>query len=353
MTLDVALGRVGIVMLSAVGDAVHVLPVVTALKRHRPRCRITWVLQPGPATLVRGHPAVDDIVLFDRKRGRRAVLDARRELAARPFDVVLDLQTYFKAGVLTGMTRAPVKLGYDRARAKDLNWLFTTHRIPPRPTAHMQDEYLEFLEHLGVPHEPVEWELGPWPLEREWQRDFASRFDRPIAALVIGSSKPDKDWIPERWAELCDALHEEHGLQAVLVGGRSPREAETERIIMERARHAPHSALDSGLRRLVSILDASALVVSLDTGPLHMSVALDRPVVSLIGYTDPRRTGPYRKYHDLVVDAFHEPGEAGPISRATRAGRMERIAVRDVLERVERWRERYAPAALSRTPRKS
>src|SRR5699024_10684298 len=127
------------------------LPVVTALKRHHPACRITWVLQPGPAALVRGHPLVDDIVLFDRKRGRRAFADARRELATRPFDVVLDLQTYFKAGVLTGMTRSPVKLGYDRARARDLNWLFTTHRIPPRPTAHMQDEYLEFVEHLGVP----------------------------------------------------------------------------------------------------------------------------------------------------------------------------------------------------------
>ncbi|HEU4564735.1 MAG TPA: glycosyltransferase family 9 protein [Gemmatimonadaceae bacterium] len=342
---DVRLDRIGIVMMSAIGDAVHVLPVVTALKRHRPTSRITWVLQPGPAALVRGHPDVDEIVVFDRKRGRRAFLDVREALRERPLDLVLALQTYFKAGLVTSFARAPVKLGFDRARSRDLSWLFSTHRIPSRPTAHMQDEYFEFLEYLGVPHEPVEWKLGPWPQERDAQRALLARFDRPLAALVVGSSKPEKDWPAERWAAVADALYADHGLQPVLVGGRSPREAEMERVIMERARHRPVSLLDSGLRPLVGILDAAALVVSLDTGPLHMAVALDRPVVSLVGYTDPRRTGPYRRFQDLAIDAFHDPGEDGPISRATRTGRMARISVRDVLERVELWSARYrAPA---------
>ena len=332
-------------MLSAVGDAVHVLPVVSALKRLRPPSHSTWILQPGPAALVRGHPAVDEILIFDRARGNAAFRDARRALAERPFDVVLDLQTYFKAGLLTRLTRSPVKLGYDRARSKDLNWLFTTHRLPPRPTRHIGEEYLEFLEVLGVPSEPVEWGLGPWPDEREWQRAFVARFDRPLVPLVIGSSKPDKDWLPERWAALSDALFADFGLQPVLVGARSAREAATERAILELARHRPFSALDSGLRRLVAILDAAALVVSLDTGPLHMAVALDRPVVSLIGYTDPRRTGPFRRFHELVVDAFHDSGEEGPVSRDTRTGRMGRIGVGDVLERVERWQRRYGGAA--------
>ena len=112
-----SLDRICIVMMSAVGDAVHVLPVINALKRERPGCHITWVLQPAPATLVRGHPAVDDIVLFDRTKGMQAFLDIRRELAARRFDVVINLQVYFKAGVVTSFTQAPVKLGFDRARA--------------------------------------------------------------------------------------------------------------------------------------------------------------------------------------------------------------------------------------------
>ena len=91
--IETPLNRVGIVMMSAVGDAVHVLPVINAIKRHRPECRITWVLQPGPASLVRGHPAVDEIVEFDRSQGWGAFASVRRELAMRPQDVVLGPRT--------------------------------------------------------------------------------------------------------------------------------------------------------------------------------------------------------------------------------------------------------------------
>ena len=343
--IEAKLDRIGIVMMSAVGDAVHVLPVVNALKRHRPACRITWVLQPGPASLVRGHRHVDEIVLFDRSRGLRAFTDVRHELATRRFDVVLNLQVYFKAGIVTAMTRSPVKLGFDRARARDLNWLFTTHRIPPHPTGqHVQDQYFEFLTELGVPRGPVEWDLGPWPEERAWQREFFSGLDRPAAAIVVATSKAQKDWLPERWADVADALWSDFGLQPVLVGGRSEREVQAEQRILERARHRPISALGSGLRKLVSILHGSALVLAPDTGPLHMAVALGRPVISLIGYTNPRRTGPYGRFHDLIADAYSDAGDAHHISMETRLDRMPRISVRDVLEKVQVWARTYRDA---------
>ena len=335
------LDRVCVVMMSAVGDAVHVLPVITALKRHQPSSHITWVLQPGPAALVREHPAVDDVVIFDRARGGRAFTEVRAELATRAFDVVLDLQVYFKAGLVTSFTRAPVKLGFDRARARDFNWLFTTHQIPPHSIQHVQDQYFEFLDAIGVPHEPVTWNLGPYENERPWQREFFAPFSRPVAALVVATSKPQKDWLPERWAELVDVLDADYGLQPVLVGGRSERELHAERIIMERARHKPISALGSGLRPLVSILDGSALVIAPDTGPLHMAVALDRPVISLMGYTNPRRTGPYRRFQELIVDAYGNPGEHYRATMENRRDRMPRIAVSDVLEKVEVWRRNY------------
>jgi heptosyltransferase I len=328
-------------MMSAIGDAVHVLPVATALKRHDPACRITWILQPGPASLVRGHPAIDEIVLFDKRGGWRALLDLRRELAARSFDLVLDLQVYIKAGLVTALTRAPVKLGFDRARARDLNWLFTTRRIPPHAPQHVQDQYLEFLAALGVSAEPVRWDLGPWPPERDAQRALLARFPAPIATLVIGSSHPEKEWLPERWAALCDALEERWGLTPVLAGGRTPRELATERAIAARARRPPRSTLGIPLRELVAQLDGSALVVSLDTAPLHMAVALDRPVIALMGYNNPKRVGPWRRFHDLIVDAYGDPGEDYPISLAHRAGRMPRIRLADVLAKVERWAERY------------
>ena len=350
MMAEIKLDRIGIVMMSAVGDAVHVLPLLTALKRHHPRARVTWVLQPGAASLVRGHWAVDEIIPFDRSMGWRAYPAVRRELATRPFDVVLALQVYFKAGLVTSFTRAPVKLGFDRARARDLNWLFTTDHLPARDGQHVQDQYFEFLDALGVPHEPPMWDLGPWEHERAEQQRFLQQFDRPIAPIVVGTSKPDKDWMPERWAEVCDALAGDFGLQPVLVGGRSAREVAAERVILDRARVPVHSALGSGLRPLVGILDGAALVLSPDTGPLHMTVALDRPVISLMGYTNPRRVGPYRRFHDLLIDAYGEPGEEYPISMENRQGRMSRISVRDVLDKVELWRARYGVPAASGAP---
>ena len=336
------LDRIAIVMMSAAGDAVHTLPVVNALRRHRPRTHITWILQPGPATLVQGHPAVDEILLFDRSRGWRAFQEIRNALASRTFDLAINLQVYFKAGIVTSFTNAPVKLGFDRARARDFNWLFTTHRIAAQPIQHVQDQYFEFLHEIGVPAEPVEWNLGPRPDEKPWQREFFSTFERPAAPIVVATSKPEKDWLPERWAQVADALWFDFGLEPVLVGGRSDRELHAERVIHEYARRAPRSALGSGLRRLAAILDGSAVALAPDTGPLHMAVALERPVVSLLGYTNPKRTGPYRRYHDLIVDAYGDPGEDYPISMENRPGRMERIQVNDVLERVERWRARYS-----------
>lgn len=343
----VRLDRVCIVMMSAVGDAVHVLPVIHAIKAAYSETHITWVLQPGPASLVREHPLVDEVVLFDRSRGWRAFLDVREQLERRAFDVVLGLQVYLKAGLITGFTHAPIKLGFDRARARDANWLFTTHRIAAHPGQHVQDQYLEFLDALGVPRGAPRWGLGPWnDEEREWQRAFVTGFPRPIAPCVVATSKPAKDWPAERWVELCQALYHDHGLQPVLVGGQSPREVAAASHI-ERAAPFVHNALGSGLRRLAAMLDGAALAVSPDTGPLHMAVALRTPVVSLIGYTNPKRVGPYDFAHDLMVDAYGDPGEDYPIDMVYREGRMSRITLADVQERLAVWESRYRQERLS------
>ena len=297
--------RVGIVMLSALGDAVHVLPLLTAIKRQWPDSEITWVTQPGPAELVRGHPALDRLVVFRRDQGwaafPRVVSQVRREVGPAPFDVLLDLQVYLKAGVITGLLPARSKLGFDRARARDLNWLFTTDKIPAHTgVQHVQDQYFEFLTALGVAIEPPIWNLGPWPGDPDPP-------DGRYAALVIGTSRPPKDWVADRWAVVADCLYQRYGVVPVLVGGNSDREKATAAAILAAARAPVRSALGSGLRPLISILRGAQLVVSLDTGPLHMAVALERPVVSLIGYNDPRVVGPYRRYADLVVNAFDSP----------------------------------------------
>jgi heptosyltransferase I len=187
----------------------------------------------------------------------------------------------------------------------------------------------------------VEWKLGPWPEEVDAQRAFFARLERPAACLVIGSTHSEKEWLPERWAAVSDALWERYGLQPVIVGGRSAREMETEREILRLAKHPIVSTLGVPFRELVGILAGSALTISLDTGPMHISVALGTPTIALMGYINPRRTGPYRRFRDLLVDAYGYPGQDYPVTIQKRLGRTRTITVEQVMEKVALWHRTY------------
>ncbi|MGQ0562162.1 MAG: glycosyltransferase family 9 protein [Gemmatimonadota bacterium] len=332
-----------IVMLSALGDAVHVLPVVIALKRAWPQTRISWVMQPVPHQLVKGHQHVDEFILFRRRRGLQALesyRELRRVLRGRRFDLLLNLQVYFKAGLITALAPAGIKLGFDRRRARDLNWLFTTHRIPARPTGHVQDQYFEFIQHLGIDPEPIEWRLTLTEAERAAQHEFLAPLGR-TCALVVGTSKPEKNWSPNRYARVIEALETDFGLRCLLVGGPAPIEQAAAQRIMELARVKPIHALGDDVRRLLWLLEGSSLVISPDTGPLHIARALDRPVIGLYGYTNPKRYGPYRKYRDLLVDGYaRHPAEDYPLNTEYRRDGMQRVSVGAVLEKVQRAVER-------------
>ncbi len=331
-----------VVMLSALGDAVHVLPVVNALKRAWPTTRITWVIQPVPYLLVRDHPAVDRFILFRRRKGLgawRSFRDTARDLRRHRFDLLLALQVYAKAGGLVALAPADIKLGFDRARARDMNWLVTNRRIPARPVQHVQDQYFEFLEYLGIDPQPVEWRISIPDVGRRAQRAFFDGLDRPACAVVVGTSKPEKNWRPERYARLMDALEQDFGMRPVIVGGPSLIERRAADEILARTGAQVIDMLGDDMRRLVWLLDGASLVISPDTGPLHVARALDTPVIGLYGYTNPRRYGPYRKYQDLIVDGYaRHPGEEYPASMEHRPGGMARVSVEAVLEKVARAR---------------
>jgi heptosyltransferase I len=333
-----------IVMLSALGDVVHVLPVANALKRAWPECRITWVVQPAGRALVAGHPAIDDFVVFHRRRGLRAWRSFREvaaELQPRRFDLLLGLQVYLKAGIITGLARSRVKLGFDARRARDAQWLFTNARIPAREPQHVQDQYFEFLEYLGVDPQPVTWGLSLTEAERATQASFFAEIDRPTCAVVVGTSRPDKNWLAERYARVLEQIESKHGLRPMIVGGPSAAERRIADQILAGTKARVVDALGDDLRRLVWLLEGSALVLTPDTGPLHIARALERPVVSLFGRTNPKRSGPYRAYEDLVVDGYAEyPGEEYPLSATPRDG-MTRVTVEGVLAKLDLAMTKY------------
>jgi len=333
-----------VVLLTGLGDVIHGLPVVNALKRADPSRRITWVVEPMPAPILAHHPAVDRVVVFHKRDGRRGVTRLARDLRRERFDLAINLNIYFKSVFPLVLSGAPVRLGFDRRRSRDMVWLAANLRLPAAPRRHTQDMFLEFLALLDVPADPLEWRLTPTLEERDEQRNFFRQFDRPVAALVPASANPKKDWPPERFSAVVDALDRDFGYAPVLVGGPSERERRLAAEIVAGSERPPVVALGDGIRRLLWLLDGAALVIAPDTGPVHIARAVETPVIGLYGHTSPWRVGPYRRYQDLWVDTYSDPGEEGDASISEpRLGRMERITVASVLARVERARDRYPP----------
>ena len=343
--------RVAVVLLSAIGDIVHALPLVSSLRAAAPALSIEWVTQPVPGEIAGAHPGVDRLWTLDRARGWRGFRELRHALGGRRFDIVLDLQVYAKASLVTAVLDSPRKIGFDRARARELNWLATNERIAAGPPRHTCEQYLEFADHLGIQRR-YEWPLPIGPGERADQAAFYARRGAPLAALVVGTSRSSKEWPAERWARLAEALHAEMGYEVCIVGSDRPSERARALEIAGLSRVPILDERRNDLRRLLWLLDGAALAVSPDTGPYHLAVALGVPAVGLYGLTDPARVGPGRRLLDLVVDAFHDPGESWHPPRAGyREGRMERIPLSRVLEAVELARARYPRAMGSPSSR--
>ena len=327
--------HVCMVLLTGLGDVIHGLPLANAIRRAWPDSRLTWVVEPMPAGVLAPHPAIDRVLVYHKQQGWRGVAGLGRALRREPCDLTLNLNIYFKSIWPTLLSRAPVRVGFDRGRSRDGTWLAANRHLPPRARAHTQDMLLEFLALLGIPAEPLEWRLQVTAEERAAQQALLESVGGPYVALVAASGNPRKDWPAERMARVADALAMDFGRRTVLIGGPGARETAAARAIQGAAAHRPHWGLGDGVRRLIWQLEAAELLIAPDTGPVHIARALERPVIGLYGHTNPWRVGPYRKYQDLWVDAYTD-GPPDPSNFAPKLGRMERITVDDVLARVDR-----------------
>jgi len=346
-----------LVLLSGIGDVVHGLPLVNALKREDPNRHITWIVEPTSSPLLEGHAAVDQVLRFHRRLGLEGARMIRNELETRRFDVVLNAGFYFKNLVPTFLARAGMKIGFDRDRAGALTWLVQHRRLPARGIRHRQEMYLELVEALGIDPRPLQWNLHITEAERREQRRFFDDLGAaPVAGVVATSAMEPKDWAAERFAALVTELERVYGYRVLLLGGPGHRESDRAHCIVEAAQAEPVWALGPDLRRLAYLLDRCDLVIAPDTGPLHIARALDRPVVGLFGHTDPRRAGPYGKYAELVVDRYNYDAEGVPYSGPEEPGhparpggrgarRMTLIEIDDVLEKVRLARRLYGNAA--------
>lgn len=343
--------RICIVLLSGIGDVVHGLPIVNALKRDDPERHVTWVVQSEAAPLLASHPAVDEVVTFDRKRGLGEIAALWKKLRPKRFDLLLNFNIYFKSAVVTFVARASNKVSFGRDRARDAVWLLANHRIPPRRTTHTLDRFIEFLDYIGVPAEPIEWRLPISEDERRAQREFFQPLSgRPVIGLVPTSGRSEKDWPTESYAEVATAATRAFGCHVLLLGGPGLREGARARAVAASAEVETTWALGPDLRRLVYLIDGCDLIIAPDTGPLHIARALDTPVIGIYWHTDPSQCGPYGAFEELTVDRFNYDGPGAPardLPRRSGEGRMTLVRIDDVLEKVELAMKRYVRSARS------
>ena len=340
-----------IVLLTGLGDVVHGLPLVNAIRDANPDVRITWVAEPMPASFLEGHPSIDRVVTFRRRDGLRGIRQLRTDLQTRErIDVTLNLNVYFKSVWPTIFSRARRRLGFDRRRAFEGVWLASNERLAAAPRAHTADMFLEFAERLRIPVPNPQWRIQLSRAEREAQKEFFSQLDgRPVATIVPATATIKKDWVAERWARVAEVLDRDFGFSVVIAGGPGEREQSVGRAIIAESSAGITWAMSDSVRRLTWVVEGSDLVIAPDTGPVHIARALNVPVIGLYGHTNPWRVGPWRAFHDLWVDQYTEPGDQPDASdRTPKWDRMATITVDQVVERIQHATSVYKVSAAPR-----
>ncbi len=298
--------RILIVKLSSIGDVVHTLPALRALRRGFPEAEIDWVVEEPSAPILMAHPCLTNLYVFRKERllkaplgggGIRAAIELIRTLRQRRYDLVIDFQGLLKSGIITFLTGGRMRMGFDRTR--ELSYLFLNRRLPPYdPDIHAVDRYMDIPRSLGCPddvgfHIPVceeERERITTILRREGVEDFVL-----ISPWARWSSKL---WREDRFSALCDAITS-MGLGVVLVGGREAIPY-VERIVEGVKGRVLNLTGRINLRELAHLAHLSRLLITTDSGPMHIASAMGTRVVALFGPTSPDRTGPYGEGHRVV-----------------------------------------------------
>lgn len=296
--------RILLVKPSALGDVVHALPVAATLKRRYPQAALDWLVEEEAAEIVRGHPAIAELLVSARRRWQRelhrpatALAAAREmrgfahELRRRRYDAVLDLQGLLRSAAYVLSTGAPIRVGFAEGR-EGAPWVLT-HRVvaPPQPV-HAVERYLALAAAVGAAEPVREFRIALGPEDVAAAEAALRELPRPRVVLHAMARWRTKLWEASRWRELAAALAGE-GAGVLLVGGRGDAGV-AEGICRGLGPRVASAAGRLGLKGLAALLARAELLVCVDSGPMHMAAAARTPLVALFGPTDPRRTGPYR-----------------------------------------------------------
>ena len=318
------------------------VPVVRTLQHVWPQTQLTWIIGKAEARLMELIDGVEFITV-DKRAGLQAGRALRERLGGRHFDVLLHMQLSLRASLLSLAVRADTRLGFDRPRARELQWVFTNARIAPRSGEHVLDSFFGFTAALGIRERVLRWDV-PLPAEA---LAYAERLiPEGQRTLVISpcSSHALRNWSARGYAQVADHAVRRHGMRVILAGGPTQPE---KRMGAEIARAAAVPLLNQigrdTLPQMLALLQRATVLLSPDSGPAHMATMVATPVIGLYAATNPERSGPYLS-RQWCVNAYPaaarrfrrcEPGQLPWNEKIEEPGVMDLIGVASVCERLD------------------
>ncbi|HWP59732.1 MAG TPA: glycosyltransferase family 9 protein [Candidatus Acidoferrales bacterium] len=324
--------RLLLVKPSSFGDIVQSLAVLAPLRRTWPEARVDWLVKDEWAGLLERHPLIDSLLVFPE--APRQWPGFFRALRRGGYDAVIDLQGLFRSGIIARATGAPLRAGFADGR-EGSPWCYT-RRVSACST-HAVDRYLELIRGLGIPTaEPVTFPLPAWEAEDRWAEQFVPA--RGFLCLIHPAARwPNKLWPAERYGELADWLVRARSCKVVFVAGKAEADQAARAAACMRA-PAINLAGQTTLPQLGALVRRAAMLVTNDSGPMHLAAAAGTPVVAIFGPTDPAKVGPYGSRKIVLKKEFDcSRCRRGRCARALECLRL--VTVEDVKEAVRRLTE--------------
>ena len=342
--------------LSALGDVCHAVALVQHIQRSFPDIKITWVIGKVEANLLADLPNVE-FVIFDKRAGISGYTDLRDKMKGRKFDVLLHMQVALRASIASLCIPAKVKIGFDKKRAIEGQWLFTNQKVTAQQEPHVLEGFMAFAERLGIPtlNEALSSSVsGPSGLSIQplWTMPIADddisstaklvNSNKAIALLCPAASKPERNWHSEGYAKAADYLSS-LGYYVVLSGSPTPVEVELAQQIEDKSQSTLLNLVGkTSLKQVLALIKSADMVLAPDTGAVHMAVAVGTPAIGLYAHSNPKRTGPYL-YQQYVVNYYEASilQQQGKSSselkwgiRAKGDNLMQQITIEDVIEKI-------------------
>lgn len=320
-----------VLRLSAIGDACNASAMVQAIQRQWPETKITWIMGKAEAQLLGDLPGVE-VIPFDKKLGWKGYTQLWRQLRGRKFDALLHLQTALRASIVSLGIRAKYRLGFDHTRSSDMQKWFINHPVPSPRSAHVLDGFMAFAREIGIEDTTARWSLPLGAAETDWASQYITS-GQPTLVIVPAASKAFKNWTATGYARVAEYAAAK-GMQVILAGSPARVEVElAEQVCSQCQVPLLNLVGQSSLKQMLALLSAADLVIAPDTGPTHMAVAVNTPVIGLYAHHNPQRTGPYR-YLDYVVSAYREAIEAETGKSPEQLSWRSRVKAEDAMSRI-------------------